>query len=147
MTNYPDSATYELAGFGNRLVAFIIDYFILAAISFGVLMLVGPLFSTVLELMLLDIAINAVYYWYFWTRHNGQSPGKKAMNIRIIKADGKPLSDADALLRIFGYYVGRLTLFFGYIWAAFDANNQAWHDKMANTYVVVTEAQNKTITL
>jgi uncharacterized RDD family membrane protein YckC len=69
------------------------------------------------------------------------------MNIRVIKADGSPITDVDALVRTLGYFVGEVTLFLGFVWAAFDANNQAWHDKMAKTYVVLTEAQNKTITL
>jgi len=29
-------------------------------------------------------------------------------------------------------------IFIGVIWAAFDANKQGWHDKIAGTYVIRT---------
>ena len=147
MNDYPNSATYELAGFGNRLVAYVIDFIILSIIRFVVLVFLGDFLTTVASLLILNLAATGIYNWYFWTRQAGQSPGKKAMNIRVIKADGSPITDVDALVRTLGYFVGEVTLFLGFVWAAFDANNQAWHDKMANTYVVLTEAQNKTITL
>lgn len=129
------STTYELASIGNRFVAAIIDDLILLVISFVIAALLLP-FLTDATSLLVGIALNAGYYSYFWTQREGQTPGKRIMNIRVIKADGTPMTVSDALLRVFGYYVGRLTLGLGYIWAAFDANYQAWHDKMANTYVV-----------
>jgi hypothetical protein len=30
-----------------------------------------------------------------------------------------------------------------FIWAAFDAHSQGWHDKIANTYVVVADEEKK----
>ena len=148
MNDYPNSATYELAGFGNRLVAYVIDFIILAVIRFLIIILITDDFlNSLASVLLLNLILSGTYNWYFWTRQAGQSPGKKAMNIRVIKADGSPITDVDALVRTLGYFVGEVTLFLGFVWAAFDANNQAWHDKMANTYVVLTEAQNKTITL
>jgi uncharacterized RDD family membrane protein YckC len=132
-------STYELASIGNRFVALIIDDVILLAASFLIGIVLLPFLNDAASLVL-GIALNAAYYWYFWTRRAGQTPGKRAMNIRVIKTDGTPISDTDALLRVFGYYVGRITLGFGYLWAAWDPNQQAWHDKMANTYVVVASA-------
>jgi uncharacterized RDD family membrane protein YckC len=133
------TTTYELASIGNRFIALLIDDVILLVVSVIVGMVLLP-FLTDLFSLLLGIALNAAYYWYFWTQRDGQTPGKRAVNIRVIKADGTPISDADALLRVFGYYVGRITLGLGYLWAVFDMNHQAWHDKMANTYVVVASA-------
>jgi uncharacterized RDD family membrane protein YckC len=129
------STTYELASIGNRFVAAIIDDLILLVISFITAALLLP-FLTDITSLLVGIVLNAGYYTYFWTQRDGQTPGKRVMNIRVIKTDGTPITVSDALLRVFGYYVGRITLGLGYIWAAFDANNQAWHDKMANTFVV-----------
>lgn len=148
MNDTSHATTYELASMGNRLVAFIIDYLIMSAISFIIFMFVGSFVTTLFQLLILDIAITAGYHWYYWTRRDGQTPGKRIMNIRVIKTDGSALSDSDALLRIFGYYVGRMTLGLGYLWAVFDENNQGWQDKMANTYVIATEASTrKTINL
>jgi len=50
---------------------------------------------------------HAVYFTYFWsTAGKGQTLGSRALNIRVV------------------------------IWAAFDAQKQGWHDKIAGTYVV-----------
>jgi uncharacterized RDD family membrane protein YckC len=143
------ATTYELAGMGNRFVAFVIDYLVLGMLSFVLLLLIGSDDMPLGQLLVFDILATLAYNWYFWTQKNGQTPGKRLMNIRVIKGDGSPISNNDALVRVFGYYVGRLALWLGFIWALFDAHNQAWHDKMANTYVIAVPAaeRKKTISL
>ena len=139
------STTYELATIGSRFFALLIDDVILLLVSLVIGLFLLQFLSDMLS-VLLGIALNTVYYWYFWTQKDGQTPGKRAVRIKVIKTDGTPISDSDALLRVFGYYVGRMTFGLGYLWALFDANSQAWHDKMANTYVVSTgEAPRRTI--
>jgi uncharacterized RDD family membrane protein YckC len=66
-----------------------------------------------------------------------------AMKIKVIKTDGAPLTVGDVLLRYFGYWIGSVAFGLGYIWAAFDAKSQGWHDKIANTYVVVADDEKK----
>lgn len=136
--------TYELATVGMRFVAFLIDSFLLFLIGFVV-----GLFLVIFNLdsIFVGVLINLAYNWYFWTRRDGQTPGKSAMNIRIIKTDGTPISDTDAIVRVFGYYVSSMALGIGFLWALFDENNQAWQDKMANTYVVTTQKEKKKVTL
>ncbi len=122
--------TYDLADIGTRFVAILIDGLIQGVIT-GALFGIGRTAGGGL-----GIIITLAYNWYFWTRNNGQTPGKSLMNIRVIKADGTPITDADAIVRAIGYYISGLVLGLGYIWAIFDANNQAWHDHLAKTYVV-----------
>ena len=38
--------------------------------------------------------------------------------------------------RYLGYYVSTIPLMLGFLWVAFDARKQGWHDKMANTVVI-----------
>ncbi len=121
---------YELADVGTRFIALIIDGIIISIIT-GALAGIGGTFGGGL-----GILIDLAYYWYFWTRNNGQSPGKMVMNIRVIKVDGSPLEDADAIIRFIGYIINSPLLLLGWIWAIFDADNQGWHDKLAGTYVV-----------
>ncbi len=136
--------TYELATAGMRFIAFIIDNIVLFVIG----LVVGIILSIInLDSIFIGILINLVYHWYFWTRREGQTPGKSAVNIRVIKTDGTPISDSDAVIRVFGYYVSSLALGIGFVWALFDANNQCWQDKMANTYVVTTEKVKKQVTI
>ena len=123
---------YELAGFGQRFFAIFIDGIILAIIG-GVL---GGILGNTATGSFGSFVIGVAYYWYFWTRNNGQTPGKSVVNIRVIKTDGAPLSDADAVIRYVGYYVSGFILLLGFIWALFDSNSQGWHDKLASTYVI-----------
>jgi uncharacterized RDD family membrane protein YckC len=56
----------------------------------------------------------------------------------VVKTDGSPLTVGGAIVRYVGYIVDSIIfgLPIGYLWAAFDKDKQAWHDKMAGTYVI-----------
>jgi uncharacterized RDD family membrane protein YckC len=86
--------TYELADLSARLFALIIDGLILG--------LVGGLSSAGARSgagFVVGFAISVAYHWYFLTRHNGQTPGKMLMHLRVVKADGSPLTGTDAVIR------------------------------------------------
>jgi len=134
-----DTITYELADLGTRLVAIIIDGVILAVIG-GVLVGVGRNVGGALSFI-----IGLGYNWYFWTRNNGQTPGKMLMNIRVVKTDGTPIRDIDALMRYVGYYINSAIFLLGWIWVLSNENRQGWHDKLANTYVVKAEKAKNTM--
>jgi len=140
---------YELAGLVQRLVANILDNFMLAIpimiIQFIIFSSDPPLPFQLINFIVL--AIPVFYYWFFWTKRDGQTPGKFAVGIRVIKTDGSPIGDVDAIIRAVGYHISAMLFGLGYIWAFFDKNNQTWHDKMARTYVVRTEEQRKTVVI
>ncbi len=129
MDQSSDSITYELADVGTRFIALVIDSLILGVITWFLSNLGGTGYG-------LSFLAGLAYNWYFWTRQNGQTPGKQMMKIRVIKTDGGPISDSDAILRYIGYYISGFILALGYLWAIWDENHQGWHDKIANTYVV-----------
>jgi uncharacterized RDD family membrane protein YckC len=131
MAESSDTVTYELADVGTRFIALLIDGLILGVIG----VLIGLVLSREAGSGI-GFLIGVIYNWYFWTRKEGQTPGKQAMKIRVIKTDGSPISDGDAILRYIGYYISGLILGLGYLWAIWDDNHQAWHDMIAKTYVV-----------
>lgn len=123
---------YELADLGARFFALVIDGLILGLIG-------GLLGASRGNWGIgggLSFIIGILYSWYFWTRYNGQTPGKRVMGIRVVKADGSPLSDADAIIRYIGYYINSAIFMIGWLWALFDSNRQGLHDKIVSTYVV-----------
>lgn len=123
-------ATYELAGLGERFVAMVIDGLILGMVN-------ALLFGAAREPGFgLGFIIGVAYNWYFWTRQNGQTPGKSIMKLRVVKTDGSPISDADAVIRYIGYYLNTALLLLGWIWAFVDKERQGLHDKIVSTYVV-----------
>lgn len=139
--------THELAGLSARLAALIIDMilvFLLLLLVIFVLALIGGDGSASI-IQAIGFAIPVAYHWYFWTRRDGQTPGKFALSIRVIKADGTPLSDTDAVIRAIGYNVSSFVFGLGYLWAIFDKNNQTWHDKLARTYVVRKDRRRHTV--
>lgn len=128
-TNSFATTSFELAPIGTRFIALIVDGLIIGAIgSIGYMAAQGPGASG-------GLLVGLIYTWYFLTRHNGQTPGKSLMKIRVIKADGSAISDGDAVVRFIGSLLNNFFAL-GWIWAMFDDNNQGWHDKLAKTYVV-----------
>jgi uncharacterized RDD family membrane protein YckC len=128
-----DTVSYELADVTTRFIAIFIDGIILGIFT-GVFVGAGKGAGAGISFI-----VGVAYNWYFWTRQNGQTPGKMLMNIRVVKTDGSPITDMDAILRYVGYYINSAVLMLGWIWALADSNHQGWHDKIANTYVVKAE--------
>lgn len=121
---------YGKAGFGERFIAILIDGIIQALI-------VGVLFGAGGEAGGgLGFVLAVIYNWFFWTRYDGQTPGKRIMNLRVVKENGAELSDVDALIRALGYTVSSFVFGLGYFWALFDEKGRTWHDMLAGTLVI-----------
>ncbi len=126
-------SSFELADVGTRFIALIIDNIVLGLIG-ALLFNFGGNTGGVITFI-----IGAAYHWYFLTRQDGQTPGKRIMKIRVIKADGGTLDDATAIIRYVGYYINSAIFMIGWLLAFFDENNQGLHDKIVSTYVVKAE--------
>ena len=141
----------QYAGFVTRLIAWLVDYLIVAAVI-GVLAILARFFlqfdgindllgtSQVARVIMLGIAYAVaisfllLYYLGFWMLA-GQTPGKWLMGVRIVRTDGERLLFRSALVRLLGYLLS-FFLFLGYLWVLYDNRRQAWHDKLAGTIVV-----------
>jgi len=106
--------SFELAGVGSRFIAALLDALLETAGVFAILSLVMGLglllgvlhvesFATsALLLALLVVALFAIvtgYYILFEARWNGQTPGKKAMGLRVMKDGGLPIDFPAAVIR------------------------------------------------
>ena len=136
-------ASAPKAGFWIRFVALVIDGLIVGipgGIIVGILAGVAGKDATGVIIVLYGLFILAevAYFVYFWSRPDGQTLGMKMFKLRGVKTDGSPLTVGGAIVRYVGYIVDSIIfgLPIGYIWAAFDKDKQAWHDKMAGTYVI-----------
>lgn len=119
------------AGFGIRLVAAIIDGVVMA-IAGTMLGKIMPGFAR----PLVNTAVGALYSVLFWVNWNGQTLGKKAVGIKVVKEDGKVLDYQGAVVRYVGYIVSAIPLLLGFFWVIWDEKKQGWHDKIAKTLVV-----------
>src|SRR5206468_1545602 len=68
--------------------------------------------------------IAALYLLSFWTL-TGQTPGMDFMGLRVIAADGGPVSRPRAVRRLAGFYACILTLGAGFLLVVVDARRRA----------------------
>ena len=109
--------------FRDRLAAFLLDVVIV-----GVPVLLfdgGPTFFPLL----------LIYMIGFWTWKQ-TTPGGALNQIRLVRTDGTALSFADALVRALAGIFSLAIFAIGALWILRDPERQAWHDKIAGTYVV-----------
>jgi uncharacterized RDD family membrane protein YckC len=136
---------------GNRLAAYLIDYavmivaFIVYFIVVGILTsILGTVSSTLGAIVVVIGAfatIGLAIYYYIWCngRHNGQTIGKKMMNIKVVTNSGTPLTTTQFVLRnTVGYWISSAILCIGFLMILFDAEKQGLHDKIFSTNVVKT---------
>ena len=163
----PAAPQVKLAPLTKRFIAIVIDGFIVGVFSFAVLLVGGPfaalsqaMASADLELidgaiaqfqsdaLPVNLAVSAVYNVVLMRLFNGQTLGKMVFGMRVVKKNGRRISVLDALLRnVLGYMISQMFFMLGYLWAFADRENQAWHDKMAGTLVVVERQDRIAMTL
>jgi uncharacterized RDD family membrane protein YckC len=123
------------AGFWMRVIAYIIDGFIIAIPSFA--LGTAVLHADPLTRAGINLVIELTYFLYFWSAYGkGQTIGMQMLHMKVVKTDGSLLSVTAALVRYVGLIVAWIPLGLGVIWVGIDAKKQGWHDKMAGTYVV-----------
>lgn len=141
---------YEVVGIGSRFLAALIDtaiigLLLLAANAILILVLLGGFDALetinsflVALLSLISFAFFWGYYIFFEMRWNGSSPGKQQVGIRVIRADGTPITLAESVIRNLvrlvdflpgAYGLGLVTMFI-------DSKARRLGDLAANTLVV-----------
>ncbi len=113
----------KLASLGQRAGAYILDIILFFA----------------------TLIIGYIIWWLF-TLSRGQTPGKRLLGIRVIRADGTPSGLGWTFLREFGMkgvvvgllgeVVGPIPLVLDLLWAFWDRDRQTLHDKIVKTVVV-----------
>jgi len=133
------------AGFWLRCAGWGIDTLIVMTIQLSVGAVLGIVAGQLSEggeiaLMLLTTLLNAliaITYYVTFTGYGGQTPGKMALRMQVIRTDGSEMNYGTAAMReVLGKFVSGILLGIGYLMVAFDANKQGLHDKIANTYVI-----------
>jgi len=106
---------YEVAGIGSRFLAALVDSAIIGAVQIVVSLAVGLVALNVFSGLFNDND-NAIYwllsfggllafamlwgfYIFFEMAWNGQSPGKRWAGLRVIRADGTPITLTESIVR------------------------------------------------
>ena len=98
---------YELASLRERILAYLLDMLIITVGYYVFLLLLRSifgrgLFSGVSDFAIVWLSPIAAFFLYnilFEILNGGQTPGKKAMNIKVVRLDGKDPEWGDVVLR------------------------------------------------
>ena len=145
---YGAAPATQYASVGVRFIAVLLDGLIIG-IPLLIIEVVLGLYGSPVAALLSAIAYF-LYEGLMLANQNGQTIGKKVLNIRVVSADGQPLTmnktftraGVKAVLSVLSSIKPPVTSVLGilslldYLWPFWDANKQTWHDKAAGTYVV-----------
>ena len=136
------------AGVATRAIALALDVAIVHLIVLAGAVLLALLGSLVGELRpewLVEAIVAAawtltvtVYFVLFWSV-TGQTPGMRAMQLRVVSEDASPPSFARALVRLIGLLLAIVTLFAGFLPVLFDARRRGLPDYLARTVVLYAD--------
>jgi uncharacterized RDD family membrane protein YckC len=117
----PEILTYPKASFWERLAAAFLDI-ILVSILCAILHPIAPV-------------VALAYFSGLWA-WRGTTIGGIVVGLKVVRADGKPLTFTVTLVRSLAAAFSIVVLFLGYLWIAWDPEKQGWHDKIAGTLVL-----------
>ncbi len=126
----------DYAGVGRRFVALLIDGIILGVIGgiIGAIIGEGPTEGSATG-SLVNLVISGAYYIGLVSQW-GTTLGGRVMRLKVVDAQGEPLSVGSAAIRWVGSIVSAVIIFVGYLMAFWDKRKQTLHDKMVSSYVI-----------
>ncbi len=134
------------AGFVRRWLALIVDSLIIVVpivLVLGIFVGIGGLSMEGEAAALLQVGyyglyfLAAAFYYAGLESSAGQATlGKRLLGIKVVDMQGRRLSFGHALGRWFAAALSYVTLYIGFLMAAFTARKQALHDFVASTQVV-----------
>lgn len=146
------------ASFWRRVGAVVVDSIVLSILSAGMLyVLYGQAYFMWLQEnddvfgsfgigeWLVNYAMPVLVLAGGW-RYFGASPGKFLFGCQVV--DSRTLgriSWGQALLRYVCYLISALPLGLGFAWVAWDKRKQGFHDKIANTVVIIEDESGRSL--
>jgi uncharacterized RDD family membrane protein YckC len=128
----PAAAASELivlprAAFVERLAAFALDAILI--------MIVVQVLDVRHDEARIGFLLALAYHVTFWTL-KGTTLGGIICQLRLVRTDGSLVGFPEALVRGLTGIFSLMVLGIGFLWILRDPERQAWHDRVAGTYVV-----------
>jgi uncharacterized RDD family membrane protein YckC len=130
-------------GFLRRLGAMFYDSLLLLALlmmlSYPYVWLTGgdrPGLTARTLYQLYLLAICFLFYAGFWIR-GGQTLGLRTWRLKLVRRDGGPITWTLALQRFAAAWLSLLCFGLGFLWALFDRDGLAWHDRLTGTRLIL----------
>jgi uncharacterized RDD family membrane protein YckC len=147
---------YQVAGIGSRFLASLLDTTIVVFLQVVILIVLavilrsvdGSAFADQISAWVYAIfgLVAAIFYWgyyiFFEMLWNGQSPGKRWVGLRVIRADGTPITLSESLIRNLARLVDFLPAAYGIgiVTMFIDKQSRRLGDLAAGTLVVQDRA-------
>jgi uncharacterized RDD family membrane protein YckC len=144
---YGAQATTQLAGFWRRFVAYIIDAIIFGIVAGIIELIIAAIVrtsgadtaGTTVRGGIVSLIVGLLYFGYLWSR-NGQTIGYMALGLRLVRADGQPVTFVVGMLRYLLIYLSFAICLIPAIISAFmiglGQRKQGIHDLIVGTLVV-----------
>ena len=148
-----DNSPIQYLGFWARFVAFLVDSTVASIIMAPLVTKIAgefiladydlsndaqrlEMFQRLTTQLSLDLVFMGTIFVLFWVYKNA-TPGKMLFKSVIVDARtlGPPATGQN-IIRYLAYYLSLIPFGLGFIWIAFDARKQGWHDKLARTVVI-----------
>ena len=146
MSMPPGLVGSTFASYGKRVGAFVIDTvlcYVLIMILVGIAAAFVAGGSSYGGGTFLLAALAASWLYFLWpTARSGQTLGKKMVKIKVVDENGYAPGWGRSFMRyVIGFGLENLLMYImigllGWLWPLWDANKQAWHDKIGGTFVV-----------
>jgi uncharacterized RDD family membrane protein YckC len=135
--SYTSGPSGPRAGFWRRFGAAFLDGLVLFAVSIILVLILGN--GALVQA--LETLISLAYFTYFEGGATGQTPGKRALGIRVYDLrQGGPIGYGRGFVRWISRILSTIPIFLGYFWMIWDKEKQCWHDKLAGCVVVPADA-------
>ncbi|RDC56077.1 RDD family protein [Pedobacter chinensis] len=140
---YQKTAPQYFAAFDQRLLASVIDHFLIFAI-YSIVILLSFIFIEGKDQRIMaylipfpSVFIFKLIYGSFAEASAAQATiGKKLLNIKVTDLEGTRISFGRSLARNLSKILSVIPVFFGYLYSFLNKKNQCWHDIAADTLVI-----------
>jgi len=163
--DHPAGGPWQLAGWWSRVGAAVIDGIVVSVMAFVLLIVGGAMAGTGFLLGetagFIGLIVGILLWGLFFTvaallyaplmmaKTNGQTLGRMAVGIRVVRANGKRMDFGWAMLRevvvkglLFGTIANSVTFglaaLLDVLWPLWDEENRALHDFVVDTRVIKT---------
>jgi uncharacterized RDD family membrane protein YckC len=127
----PDVLAYPKASLWERLAAGFLDIVLVSILT-------GVAHKSLLAFFggpPVWLVVSLAYFAGMWT-WKGTTVGGIVLGLKVVRLDGGPLTFLVALVRALAAAFSVIILFLGFLWIAWDADKQGWHDRIAGTVVL-----------
>lgn len=139
-----ETVDFPVAPIAARVMSAVYDAALLAsgyALFFGIYTGLGGRFAVQragIAALAAALALLAGAYLFLFLFYAAATPGMRWLGLRLVDFEGLPARRGQRLLRVLAIVPSSAALGFGFLWAVFDEEALAWHDRISRTCLTMS---------